>query len=233
MTRRAALVLLVLMNALDAGCDRAPGRRAGDDHNATPDTIVDFDVLYRANCAGCHGLRGVDGPATALANPIYLAIADDRVLRQATASGIPDTPMPAFARRFGGMLTDRQIDAIVTGMRARWASPVTAVGIDLPPHTDRGQGDARRGADVFATFCARCHGAGGRGGRGGSSIVDGSYLSLVSDQDLRTTVIAGRPDLGAPDWRGNMPGRAMTSQEITDVVAWLGAQRLPFPGQPY
>jgi mono/diheme cytochrome c family protein len=84
---------------------------------------------------------------------------------------------------------------------------------------------------VFATYCASCHGAGGRGGRA-SSIVDGSYLALVSDQGLRTTVIAGRPELGAPDWRGNVPGRPMTPQEITDVVAWLSAQRLPFPGKP-
>jgi hypothetical protein len=61
--------------------------------------------------------------------------------------------------------------------------------------------------------------------------VDGSYLSLVSDQGLRTIVIAGRPDLGAPDWRGNVRGRAMTAQDISDVVAWLSAQR-PAGGAP-
>jgi hypothetical protein len=61
--------------------------------------------------------------------------------------------------------------------------------------------------------------------------VDGSYLALVSDQGLRTTVIAGRPELGAPDWRGNVPGTPMTPQDIADVVAWLSAQRAPFPGR--
>jgi hypothetical protein len=49
----------------------------------------------------------------------------------------------------------------------------------------------------------------------------------VSDQSLRTTVIAGRPDLGAPDWRGNVTGRPMTPQEVSDVVAWLAARRMP------
>ena len=34
------------------------------------------------------------------------------------------------------------------------------------------------------------------------------FLALVSDQGLRTIVIAGRPELGAPDWRGNVPGKA-------------------------
>jgi len=63
--------------------------------------------------------------------------------------------------------------------------------------------------------------------------VDGSYLALVSDQSLRTTVIAGRPDIGQPDWRGAVPGRALTGEEVTDVVAWLGSLRTATPGQPY
>jgi cytochrome c oxidase cbb3-type subunit 3 len=66
-----------------------------------------------------------------------------------------------------------------------------------------------------------------------SSIVDGSYLALVSDQGLRTVVIVGRPELGAPDWRGNVPGKPMSSQDVSDVVAWLASQRTKFPGQPY
>jgi cytochrome c oxidase cbb3-type subunit 3/ubiquinol-cytochrome c reductase cytochrome c subunit len=36
-----------------------------------------------------------------------------------------------------------------------------------------------------------------------------------------------------PDWRNDVPGRPMTDREITDVVAWLAAQRVPFAGQPY
>ena len=46
-------------------------------------------------------------------------------------------------------------------------------------------------------------------------------------------VIVGRPDRGAPDWRNNVPGRPMTDQEISDVVAWLASKRAPAPGQPY
>jgi len=63
--------------------------------------------------------------------------------------------------------------------------------------------------------------------------VDGSYLALVSDQQLRTIVIAGRPELGAPDWRADVEGSPMSAQEISDVVAWLSSQRSKFPGQPY
>jgi cytochrome c oxidase cbb3-type subunit III len=44
-------------------------------------------------------------------------------------------------------------------------------------------------------------------------------------------VITGRPELGAPDWRGNVPGKPMSEQEITDVVAWLVSQRAADPQQ--
>ncbi len=46
-------------------------------------------------------------------------------------------------------------------------------------------------------------------------------------------VIAGRPELGAPDWRNNVPGKPMSGQEVADVVSWLTSKRSQFPGQPY
>jgi mono/diheme cytochrome c family protein len=222
----------MLTIAVVVGCESAPGRRAIDAENVAPDKILDFTSLYRTNCAGCHGPDGRSGAAIELANPMYLAVAGDAVLRRATAEGIAGTPMPAFATRSGGMLKDEQIDAIVTGIRTRWANPSAVAEIDLPPYSDSSPGDARRGEDIFATYCASCHGDAGRGAGRGSSIVDASYLALVSDQGLRTMVIVGRPDLGAPDWRGNVRDRPMAFREISDVVAWLSAQRPPFPGQP-
>ena len=229
MNRSIPFVLCTLTTAVLVGCDNAPGRRAIDEEHVAPDKILDSNVLYRTNCAGCHGADGRGGAALALANPIYLAIADAGLLRRATADGIAGTPMPGFSRRSGGLLTDQQIDAIVNGIRTRWSNPSAAAGIDLPPYSDSLPADAHRGGAVFATYCASCHGAGGRGARGGSSIVDRAYLALVSDQGLRTTVIAGRPDLGAPDWRSNIRGKPMAFQDISDVVAWLSAQRLASP----
>jgi mono/diheme cytochrome c family protein len=101
-----------------------------------------------------------------------------------------------------------------------------------PPYSSRTPGDPQRGAAAYRTYCSSCHGVDGRGGKA-SSIVDGAYLALVSDQELRTIVIAGRPELGAPDWRGDVEGRPMSAEEISDVVAWLSRHRPQFPGQPY
>ena len=102
----------------------------------------------------------------------------------------------------------------------------------LPPYTSPDPGDPRQGAEVYATYCSACHGPDGRGGNKASSIVDGAYLALVSDQNLRTVVIIGRPELGAPDWRNDVPGKPMSPQEISNVVAWLAAQRPRFPAEP-
>jgi cytochrome c oxidase cbb3-type subunit 3 len=184
------------------------------------------DGLYGANCAGCHGADGRGGAARSLVDPVFLRIADDAAIRRVTADGVSGTAMPAFAKQSGGTLTDAQIDAIIRGVRTGWTNADSAAAeLSPPPYSPSTPGDGKRGADVYATFCSRCHGADGRGGSRASSIVDASYLSLVSNQGLRTTVIAGRPDLGAPDWRGDAPGTPMSSQEISDVVAWLAAKR--------
>jgi mono/diheme cytochrome c family protein len=198
-----------------------------------PNDISDFSTLYEQNCSGCHGLEGKGGAAIALANPVYLAIADDAILHHATAVGIPGTSMPAFAQDAGGMLTAKQIDVIVSGIREGWSKPDIFGGTGPPPYSSSSPGDSARGSEVYAAYCSSCHGAGGRGGPNAGSIVEGSFLALVSDQGLRTIVIAGRPELGAPDWRSNTPGRPMSSQDVSDVVAWLASQRPKFPGQPF
>ena len=225
-------IFAMLAVAVCVACSTSSGRPAPNSAVIPPDQIVDFSVLYGQNCAGCHGVDGKGGAAMSLANPVFLAIADDTVIRHTASKGVPGTPMSAFAQSAGGMLTDKQIDAIVTGIRS-WAKPDAFRNQTLPPYAAQSPGDPQRGADAYRTYCSSCHGPDGRGGSKASSIVDGSYLALTSDQQLRTIVIAGRPELGAPDWRGDVEGRPLSPQDISDVVAWLSSQRPKFPGQPY
>jgi cytochrome c oxidase cbb3-type subunit 3 len=233
MSFRALLLGTFSVSALLCGCANAPGRAVAGDVPIVPSEISDFSTLYSQNCAGCHGAEGKGGAAIALDDPVYLAIADDAVVRGAAANGIPGTSMPAFAQSAGGMLSDKQIEAIVGGIRERWAKPDALRGANPPPYSSSEPGDASRGMLVYTQFCSSCHGAGGRGGQKASSIVDGSFLALLNDQELRTIVIVGRPDLSAPDWREDVPGKPMSSEDVSDVVAWLASQRPKFPGQPY
>ena len=220
---------LALSSLLIAGCSHAPGARVADEQVMRPGAVTNFDTLFAQNCSGCHGAQGKNGPAINLSNPVYQALVDDDTLRMIISTGYEPTLMPAFARSDGGMLTDQQIDAIIKGMRKEWRKPGILDGQNAPPYSATLTGDAQRGQQVFGTFCASCHGPNGKAG----SVTDGSYLALVSDDALRTLVIAGRPDLNAPDWRNNVPGHPMTDQEVTDVVAWLSSQRVKTPGQPY
>ena len=227
------LLALSLASISLQGCSSSPGRPRPDSQVVPPSKVLDFDLLYAQNCAGCHGANGAGGASIALNNPLYLALADDATIRRVTASGVAGTMMPAFAESAGGTLTDEQIAAIVRGIREHWSKPGLLGAVNPPPYSSPLSGDPSRGSGVYATYCLSCHGPSGRGGPKASSIVQGSFLALISDQELRTVVIVGRPDLGAPDWRADVPGKPMSAQQVSDVVAWLSAQRPQFPGQPY
>jgi len=225
----AAVVSMIVLCA----CSSPLGQKSDGSEVLAPNEVTDFRTLYTENCAGCHGSEGRGGAAIALADPVYLAIADDASIRKVVANGVKGTSMPAFAQNAGGMLTNKQIEVITTEMRSRWSRPGILNGVSAPAYAARSAGNAQQGEVVYGTYCASCHGTQGKGTPKGSAITNDSFLALVSDQGLRTIVILGRPDLGAPDWRGNVPGKPMSDQEITDVVAWMASHRVQTPGQPY
>ena len=231
------VITAVLLTSLAlAGCDAMPGRPKPGARELAPTEVMAFETLYARNCAGCHGETGRLGAARALNDPVYLALVPPDRLRQVIAAGVPGTAQPAFALDKGGPLTDAQIGVLVGGIVGRWRRPDAVGGREVPPYDGRRAtgseaGDADRGRQVFATACARCHGDDGRGRPRSGGVADPSYLALVSDQHLRTTVIAGRSDLGMPDWRGDGSTAPLTSQQVSDVVAWLVAQRRPVPGR--
>jgi len=232
-TLSALAVLLSLV--LFAACSTSHGEPQINSEPVAPNQVLDFGTLYAQNCAGCHGAQGLGGASIALANPVYLAIVDETTMRNIVANGVRGTSMPAFAQPAGGMLTEQQIEVITSGIFSRWGRKQVLDGANPPSYAAKTAGNVDHGELVFGTYCASCHGSGGGGTPRGSAITNDSFLALVSDQALRTIVIAGRPELGAPDWRGNLPGRPtpMTDQEITDVVAWLASRRTENPGQPY
>jgi cytochrome c oxidase cbb3-type subunit 3/ubiquinol-cytochrome c reductase cytochrome c subunit len=224
--------ILILCGLALCGCNHT-GKPPANAEAMRPDQVTDFSQLFARNCAGCHGADGTHGPAMPLGNPEYQAIVDEGTLGDAIGNGVEGTLMPAFSQGAGGMLTDDQINALVMGIRDKWYKPDVLKGIDVPPYQTNKQGDVARGQQVFTAHCATCHTTGAQQKSGkSSSITDGSYLALIGDQSLRAIIIAGRPDLGHPDWRG-VPGGPLNDQDVTDVVAWIASQRQKTPGQPY
>ena len=239
----AALLLSAIALAC-TGCESAPGNPKAGSEVPNPESVLDFGTLYNANCAACHGEHGKNGAAISLANPVYLATASIADIRKVTAEGVSGTVMPGFGKSAGGMLTDRQIDALAQGMVSAWSNPAALSGQTPPSYAGSAQGDQARGNAAYGTYCSRCHGDAGQvsatslqAGTGkAGSVIDPAFLQLISNQGLRSFVIAGEPDQGMPDWRSHKDGsqaHVLSDQEITDIVAWLAAHRVEAPGQPY
>ena len=233
----AAMFLLT-----SAGCDHLPGKPGFRPETLRPEQTVGFNVLYKANCSACHGENGVNGPALPLNNPVYLEWAGKDHMLPIVSNGKSLMSMHAFARSAGGMLTDQQVAIIVDGMIARWGNPGALTGTNPPGYGPTTKSDIAAGKTAFQAHCATCHGEDGRGSTATGtaakysvtgSIVDPTYLSLIGDRGLRDIVVGGVSGEGMPDWRGDGSVKPMTDKEVTDVVAWLGSHRVPFPGQPF
>ena len=216
--------LILAMSSV--GCHRRIGPPNDQEELLRPENVVSFDRLYKQNCSACHGENGSGGPALDLANPIYQALVDDASLRRSIADGMAGTQMPAFGDSAGGFLTPQQVDTLVGGMRSRWAHADQNVH-DMLSYSSNATGSAEKGHQIFQVSCFSCH------QQRQQKITDTSYLALTSDQSLRTIIIAGRPDLGQPDWKQVQPSQPLTDQDVSDIVAYLHSLRSDTPGQPY
>jgi mono/diheme cytochrome c family protein len=194
---------------------------------------LDFASLFKTNCAGCHGENGKNGAAIDLANPEYQSLVDDQSLKKWITTGMPGTQMPAFGK--GGLLTGAQIDVLVAGMRKNWSQSAVSNNqnsdrteiLGRPAYLQSEPGDIGRGQQLYATACSSCHRPSNQ------QITNPAYLALVSDQNLRSIVIAGRPDIGQPGWRTEGSSSPLSDQNVTDIVTYLGSLRSATPGQPY
>jgi cytochrome c oxidase cbb3-type subunit III len=229
---------LFLLVACAAGCD-LPGRPKPGDRYASPQYEMSFSVLFRQNCAGCHGTDGTLGPAPPLHDKLFLALIPEVELQRIITEGRPGALMPAFAISKGGPLSAEQVTVLAEGIKRHWGAAAPAPR-GAPPYLLQNRlpeggrsGNRAEGVRAFARACASCHGENGRGGtwdgRPVGAINSSDFLALVSDQALRRYVITGRSDLGMPgyaDATGRPQGfEALTESDVANLVALLAAWR--------
>lgn len=203
---------------LVTGCE--PPGKPGPEQPSSEKTL-DFAELYGNNCSGCHSADGKSGPGRPLNNALYLSMIPKQTLHDVIYFGRPGTAMPAWAESQGGPLTDKQVNALVDGIEKNWGKPAAVSAGTVPAYAASGAGDPVKGKKLFGRACFMCHGPGAPIG----PVTDPHYLSLVSDQLLRTAVLEGWPSLGMPDYRTLNLGHALSDQDITDVVAYLSSLR--------
>jgi mono/diheme cytochrome c family protein len=218
--RQLSLVAVPLAFAcLLAACD-PPGKPKEHDPQAeNREAIMDFPTLYESNCAGCHGADGKNGAARILNDNLYLAYIGKDKLRDVVRKGRPGTSMPAWAKSEGGPLTDRQVEALVNGIYSKWSKAATYPA--MPSYAATAAGDANHGKRLFLMECFMCHGKGAAVG----TVTDSQYTSLVSDEYIRSAIVAGRKDLGMPDYRVLGRGKPLSDQDLSDLVAFITSYR--------
>ncbi len=147
----AALVAcgLLVGSALPAQT-RAPAGPPGRVAPPTADAIRNGEAIFRARCAGCHGLdaRGLTGPDL---TGLWAAGLADEQLFQIVRLGVPGSEMPPFDSR-------SQVDEIRETLAYLRTLNLPEVG---PQST---VGDAVDGRRLFERLCRSCHAVHGEGG---------------------------------------------------------------------
>ena len=178
------------------------------------------DELYANHCASCHGDTGAGGVGVPLSLPSFLESVDDDFLRKTIRYGRPGRVMPAFRA-----LSNAQVNAIVSHIRG-WS------GKPAPDFSGKPvRGDIEHGKQLFASYCAACHGANGEGGKGtgvtfsrkrnlpiiAPALNNVGFLAAASDGMIRHTLHFGRE---------NTPMRSflvqgLSEQDIDDLVSYV------------
>lgn len=196
-----------------------------------PDPSFDEDAVRRGHesfvryCALCHGENAegyiVDN-APALGNADFLRVASDDFLRTAIAEGHASTPMSAWHRDRGGPLGDAQIAEMITYLRSLTDEPRADTS------GTRIEGDAARGATLFAEHCAVCHGALGEGVNA-TSLNSEVFLRTANDGFVRDTIARGRRGTPMQGWDDELSSSDIDA--LTTFVRTLAPRTLP-PAAP-
>jgi putative heme-binding domain-containing protein len=147
----ALLIGVLLMPAMTVAAQgRSTAASAPD-----ADMLRRGSLMFRARCAGCHGLdgKGVSGPD--LTQALAAGLTDERFVR--IVRNGQGTEMPRFTSE---QTSDTQVREILVHLRT-----LTAGGA-----AEQTRGNAANGTKLFAARCAACHTVGGRGGRLGPDL---------------------------------------------------------------
>jgi respiratory nitrate reductase gamma subunit len=213
-------------------------------------------ALYVSQCARCHGVDG-RGDGAGSGSPLFGAPPRDLTsgrfhfvstengaasredLAHVIRNGLPSSGMPAFDE-----LSEAQVQSLVDVILRMWSSrPESALRLALPARPAPTGEAVERGASLYASNCAMCHGNQGRGdGPVAAGLTDSSGQSIRPANLAAGAVKAGRSPAqlyfriaaGIPDGPGAyiMPSyrTTLTHDDTWALVAYLESRILPANG---
>jgi cytochrome c oxidase cbb3-type subunit III len=193
-------------------------------HAQSPQQLEEGALLYRENCAVCHGPNGEGRVGATLAKD-WPSIRPSATIRAIIERGIPGSVMPAWGEQHGGPLSSSQVDSLVAFILSwqtggAWDESIYPTQTARPPITPAPnvEGDPNHGALLFGENCAVCHGPNGEG-RVGATLAK-NWSGIRPDLLIKTTVQRGIPGSVMPAW-DKAYGGPLEESEINDIVAFV------------
>ncbi|MGI8425737.1 MAG: c-type cytochrome [Actinomycetota bacterium] len=208
--------------------------RGHEYYSLTTDLVTGKENPHGKECARCHGVDLEGGtndfldPATGQKTLVQVpelqtvfsryetpppGFKDARTfIRETIERGRPGTDMPTWGNKYGGPLTDQELDDIVNFIESAQKAPKVEAGTD--------------GQTIFSTNCSPCHGIGGAGGSG-PAFKGGTEEKMFPNVDDQIAFVEGGSKPGQaygtsgkgtgrmPPWKGRL-----TDEQIRSVVEY-------------
>jgi len=175
-------------------------------------------ALFDKNCLACHqaGAQGKVGFAPAIGNPDFLALASDDYIKNSVKKGRPGTAMVPRPD-----LKDEELQNIIVYLRSLPVALPKTVKVDWDV---KFSGSKSNGEQLFAEYCAGCHGPTGEGyskGGAGTGIGLKGFLETASDDYILQTLKTGRAGTPMRIFIGAKGLANLSEQEAKDIIAFL------------
>jgi mono/diheme cytochrome c family protein len=205
----------------------------------TPGNQIQGKKRFEQQCAQCHGMersKKVNMIGPSLLNPI-LSEAPVSYWYQTLVDGRPGTAMMSWRHLGKKQMAD--VIAYLGRLNSKGLSLVQKQQLFINPNKDifshQGEstlkGDLLKGAQVYESRCADCHGKSGEGGPGrnldrpGQAIGKTEYLNLASDDYLLAWIRAGNVRSLSEGIPSHSRVKNISESEARDVVRFLRSNR--------